>query len=115
MKRLVKAYRKTGESMDDAEIHTARIRAKKRRYIAEIMAPLAPHSLRVRPMRKLQSLLGSYNDLVVEEALFLSILHERPAELEALRAGVAYMLASVEAEKREARHQVMLRLQKEIV
>ena len=115
VKRLVKAYRQTGESMNDAQIHAARIRAKKRRYIAEIMAPLAPHSLCARPMRKLQNLLGSYNDLVVEEALFLSILHERPAELEALRAGVAYMLARVESEKREARHQVMLSLKKEIV
>lgn len=110
--RLVRAYRKQGESVSDDRIHDARIKAKKLRYVTEIFSPLLDASQTgttrtVGRMRKLQNQLGAYNDLVVEEKLFLRILDERPGELERLRAGVAYMLAQVEREKAAARHQVM--------
>lgn len=112
---LVAAYQKAGEGVDDERIHDARIRAKKQRYIGEIFASLGGNeSQSPARMKKLQNVLGAYNDLVVEEALFLSILQDRPEELEHLRAAIAYMLAHVEREKDTARHSVMERLEREI-
>lgn len=117
--KLVRAYGVHGEAVSDDRIHDARIKAKKHRYIAEIFAPLLPdhHTAGARSIgriRKLQNLLGAYNDLVVEEKLFLGILHERPEDLERQRAGIAYMLAQVEREKAAARHRVMEVLRREL-
>jgi|GEM_PF-5242558 len=117
--RLIRAYREKGEELSDDRIHDARIKAKKLRYVTEIFSPVLSASQTgktrsIRRMRKLQNLLGAYNDLVVEEKLFLRILDERPGELERLRAGVAYMLAQVEREKATARHRVMETLGREV-
>lgn len=117
--RLIRSYAVHGEAISDDRIHDTRIKAKKLRYITEIFAPLLGSTRRsegrtIKRMRKLQNLLGAYNDLVVEENLFLGILDERPGELERLRAGVAYMLAQVEREKAATRHMAMEVLRREL-
>ncbi len=111
VERLLRAYNARGEDIADNRIHDTRIKAKKLRYITEIFAPLLNGETQVvKGTRRLQNRLGEYNDLVVEERLFMGILDQRPHELEPFRAGVAYMLAQVEREKSAARHLVMVEL-----
>jgi CHAD domain-containing protein len=117
--RLQDAYTVEGTELDDEKIHAARKAAKRYRYLHEIFLPVLDDrrhtSKRVKRLRKLQNLLGSYNDLVVEEARFHEILTQRDAgSYGDVRAATAYMLAKVEREKDAAREQVLNELSKEV-
>ena len=119
VKRLENAYTAAGKGLDDEKIHAARKAAKKYRYLHEIFLPVLEDrrhtSNRVKRLRKLQNLLGSYNDLVVEEARFHEILTRRDAEFYGdVRAATAYMLAQVEREKAAARRRVLKELSREV-
>lgn len=115
---LSAAYRHDHEALDDEEIHVARKAAKKYRYLQEIFLPILPAAgrieRRVKRLRKLQNLLGSYNDLVVEEHRFHELLtHSGSVSFSDVRGALAYMLARVEAEKHRARGRVLKELEKE--
>jgi len=119
VKRLETAYTAAGKGLDDETIHAARKAAKKYRYLHEMFLPVlndrTHNSKRVKRLRKLQNLLGSYNDLVVEEARFHEILRRRGAEAYGdVRAATAYMLAQVEREKAAARRRVLKELSREV-
>ena len=119
MTRLQDAYTAVGTELADEKIHAARKAAKKYRYLHEIFLPVLDDrkhtSKRVKRLRKLQNLLGSYNDLVVEEARFHEILTRRDAESYGdVRAATAYMLAQVEREKDVARERVLRELSREV-
>jgi CHAD domain-containing protein len=119
VKRLEDAYTAAGKDLDDETIHAARKAAKKYRYLHEIFLPVLhdrrQNSKRAKRLRKLQNLLGSYNDLVVEEARFHEILTgSDPATYRNVRAATAYMLAQVEREKAAARKRVLKELSREV-
>jgi CHAD domain-containing protein len=119
VKRLQQACSAADSEIDDEMIHATRRAAKKYRYLQEIFHPVLDDrrkmSKRGKQLRKLQNLLGSYNDLVVEEARFHAILVERDeASYGEVRAATAYMLAQVEREKLAARERVLNELSKEV-
>lgn len=118
VRRLQEAYVQCGSEIDDERIHDARKSAKKLRYLQEIFLPVltsdsSAHK-RVTRLRRLQNLLGDYNDLVVEERRFLQLLSsDSPDSFQDDRGAIAYMLATVEREKEVARAQVLAELRKE--
>ncbi len=117
--RLQDAYALAGDDIDDEKIHASRKAAKKYRYLHEIFLPVLDEgkysSKRVKQLRKLQNLLGSYNDLVVEESRFHEILTRRDTgSYGDARAATAYMLAQVEREKDAARKRVLKELSREV-
>ncbi len=127
VRQLQDAYLRDREGLDDEWIHAARKAAKKYRYLQEIFAPILHESKeakgRVKRLRRLQDLLGSYNDLVVEERTFQTMLAEERAEIGAgegqrisadVRGALGYMLALVEGEKRHARSRVLQELEREV-
>ncbi|MFW5643357.1 MAG: CHAD domain-containing protein [Alkalispirochaeta sp.] len=117
--RLQNAYVAAGTELEDEKIHAARKAAKKYRYLHEIFSSVLDESehapKRVKRLRKLQNLLGTYNDLVLEEARFHEILKRRSEESSGdVRAATAYMLAQVEREKGIAREKVLTELAREV-
>lgn len=115
---LQNEYLSLGGALDDEKIHAARKAAKKYRYLQEIFLPViagdsSVHK-RVKRLRKLQNLLGDYNDLVVEERRFHDLLiRDKPNSYQDVRGAIAYMLATVQREKTHAREEVLTELQKE--
>ncbi|MFP4374896.1 MAG: CHAD domain-containing protein [Spirochaetaceae bacterium] len=117
--RLQNAYSAAGKELDDETIHAARKAAKKYRYLHEIFLPVLNDrkhtSKRVKRLRKLQNLLGSYNDLVVEEARFHEILTGIDGvSYGDVRAATAYLLARVERQKAAARRRMLKELSREV-
>ncbi|MBV5318724.1 MAG: CHAD domain-containing protein [Desulfobulbaceae bacterium] len=85
--RRFKRVMKDGKALDaatpDAEVHRLRIQCKKLRYAIEFFSSLYPVeeiALLVRQLKKLQDILGAFNDLSVQQEM----LHR---SLEGLRAG----------------------------
>jgi CHAD domain-containing protein len=88
-----------GKKPTDAELHDLRIRAKRVRYAAEAVAPVAGRPARAlaRAAADLQGVLGDLNDAVVAERRLLDWAHQgRSAQ------GAAAATALAELERHEA-------------
>jgi CHAD domain-containing protein len=99
-KKLAKEVRKAGRHPDDAQLHQIRIRAKRLRYAAEAVAPVAGKdaSRLASAAEDLQEVLGDQHDAVVAEAWLR-------AAAKATRGGpamVAGLLVAAERAKADA-------------
>jgi CHAD domain-containing protein len=99
LRKLRKAARRLGEDPSDAELHAIRIRAKRTRYAAELVAvaetgkPLARY---LDALKALQDVVGEHQDAVVAEAELRRVARAKTA----LAAG---RLIERERERRRAR------------
>ena len=89
-----------GPASVDGELHEARIRAKRARYAAEALLPVAPKRARrfAKRAAALQDVLGRHQDAVVAAAW----LREQAAGTTARTAFTAGELASIEARSQRA-------------
>ena len=78
-RRLRRAVAAAGADPGDAELHEIRIRGKRLRYTAELVAPAGgkPVSALVAAVKRLQEVLGDHNDGVVAEARVRALLADR--------------------------------------
>lgn len=114
-RRVVAAIR-AGGVVDDDRIHALRIKAKRARYTRELFAQVgeADTSGPARDLRRVQKVLGDYND-VVSQSGFLAELISRNHVGEDARVGAAYVLAGLEWEREAARGAVLQRLRKDLI
>ncbi len=96
---LLKACDELGPHPADAELHQARIRAKRVRYAAEELAPVFGRPARrfARRAEGLQEVLGSHQDAVMT----IAWLHDQSRGAVAPVAFTAGMLAGIEATVRD--------------
>lgn len=100
---LARLGERLGPSSTDADLHQARIRAKRVRYAAEALAPVAgkPASRFAKRAEALQTVLGEHQDAVMATAW----LREQAAGTTSRVAFTAGVLAGVEARAKEAARQ----------
>lgn len=80
-RRVVKWGRRILKNTEDEQLHALRIECKKLRYLMEFFATLFPAkeiSRLVKQLKKLQTNLGDFNDLCVQEDYLLHIAAEMP-------------------------------------
>ncbi|MCS6896342.1 MAG: CYTH and CHAD domain-containing protein [Nitrospira sp.] len=100
-KKLRKAIRRAGAEPDDETLHTIRIKTKRARYAAELAVWKAgkPAIRFIKQARKVQDVLGSYQDSVTAE----SYIHTFFKQSSGARAGfVAGRLVERQRQRREA-------------
>jgi len=93
-KRIYKQYRNVViagnriiEDRDDEKLHKLRIQCKKLRYLIQFFTNLFPPkkiSILVGQLKKLQDVLGDYNDLSVQVNYLIEVAKEMPANLSRL-------------------------------
>jgi CHAD domain-containing protein len=95
-KQLAEAVRTAGDDPTDAQLHVIRISAKRCRYAAEALAPVAGRPARrfASAVEEVQTVLGDYHDTVVAEAW----LRNAAVELVDHRVAIGGLIA---AERRE--------------
>ncbi len=84
---VVKAGNRYFEDRDDEKLHKLRIQCKKLRYLIQFFANLFPPkkiSILVEQLKKLQDVLGDYNDLSVQVNYLIEVAKEMPANLSRL-------------------------------
>jgi len=84
---VVKAGNRILEDRDDEKLHKLRIQCKKLRYLIQFFANLFPPkkiSIVVGQLKKLQDVLGDYNDLSVQVNYLFEVAKEMPANLSRL-------------------------------
>src|SRR5262250_1271260 len=89
-KKLRKAVKALPGEPSDSDLHAVRIRLKRARYAAELAQPIVgrPAERFVARTKKLQDILGEYQDAVVAEERLRSLVdgdHQRPVRLLANR------------------------------
>jgi len=89
-KKLHKAVKALPKEPSDVDIHAVRIKVKRARYAAELAQPIVgrPAERFVARTKKLQDILGEYQDAVVAEERLRSLVeggHQRPVRLLANR------------------------------
>ena len=89
-KKLHKAVKALPKAPSDVDIHAVRIKVKRARYAAELAQPIVgrPAERFVARTKKLQDILGEYQDAVVAEERLRSLVeggHQRPVRLLANR------------------------------
>jgi len=89
-KKLRKAVKALPQEPNDSDLHAVRIRLKRARYAAELAQPIIgrPAERFVARTKKLQDILGEYQDAVVAEERLRSLVdgdHQRPVRLLANR------------------------------
>ena len=87
---IIKRYKRVmrdGRALDavtpDAEVHGLRIQCKKLRYVLEFFGSLYPGrelQILIRQLKKLQDILGCFNDLSVQQEMLHQSLKSLPAE-----------------------------------
>jgi CHAD domain-containing protein len=92
-RKLVRSARAVSDPPTDAELHALRIRAKRCRYLAEALVPVASKDARrfAAACRDLQDVLGEHQDTVVARQWLLSLIPE-VSTVEAFAAGQLHML-----------------------
>ena len=86
-RNVVKAGNRIIEDRDDEKLHKLRIQCKKLRYLIQFFANLFPPkkiSILVGQLKKLQDVLGDYNDLSVQVNYLIEVAKEMPANLSRL-------------------------------
>ena len=76
-KRVLRDGRALHSATPDAEVHRLRIQCKKLRYALEFFGSLYPEddmALLVRQLKRLQDILGDFNDLSVQQQLLAATL-----------------------------------------
>jgi CHAD domain-containing protein len=94
-KKLRKAVRAAGDDPDDETLHQIRIRAKRARYAAEAVAPVAGAEAKgfASAAAKLQDVLGEHHDAIVAESWLRGWAFEGRSPDAAFAAGI---LAGIE-------------------
>ncbi|MBM9613516.1 CHAD domain-containing protein [Desulfobulbus rhabdoformis] len=107
---------KTGLSVDrtspDDDVHALRIQCKKLRYSMEFFASLYPKKelqVVIKHLKKLQDILGIFNDLYVQQTMVLETLgalnQERPTKTNlSISASLGGLLQSLYQEQEEVRY-----------
>ena len=92
-RRLVRSVKALSAPPTDAELHAVRIRAKRCRYLAEALVPIAGKEARkfAAACRKLQDVLGEHQDTVVARQWLRNLIPEVSA-WEAFAAGQLHVL-----------------------
>ncbi|MCL2459133.1 MAG: CHAD domain-containing protein [Desulfobulbus sp.] len=81
-KRVVRDGRALNAATPDAEVHRLRIQCKKLRYAMEFFGSLYPRQEMqnlIRHLKKLQDILGTFNDLSVQQEMLRQTLKTLPA------------------------------------
>jgi CHAD domain-containing protein len=102
-RRLRRAVRQLGDDPPDAALHAVRILAKRARYAAEAVAPVAGQAATdfARAVARLQEVLGDHHDAVVAQGWLREAAARHPGE--AFAAGTLAGLEQAEAQRcREA-------------
>ncbi|MBK5927670.1 CHAD domain-containing protein [Rhodobaculum claviforme] len=98
----------------DAQVHALRIQCKKLRYLLEFFAPMFP-TAEVRPLiralKKLQDVLGTFNDCAVQQAALAGRLQgleaARGARKLEMAKGIGALLTVLDQRQRDARARVV--------
>jgi CHAD domain-containing protein len=92
-RKLVRSVKALSDPPTDAELHDVRIRAKRCRYLAEALVPVAGKDAQkfAAACRDLQDVLGGHQDTVVARQ-WLQTLIPDVGTLEAFAAGQLYVL-----------------------
>ncbi len=103
--RVVETGRLLLASMNDERLHDLRIDCKKLRYLLEFTSSLFPHAA-VAPvlahLRKLQDVLGDFNDCCVQQET-LEAYAKRFPEGEATQQAIEYLIDVLEQEKQSCK------------
>ncbi len=106
--RVFKQAKKVKRSVDNEPVHRLRIRCKKLRYVLEFSRSLTPGGEvadLVTALKRLQDVLGMFNDLVVHAPRLAETAQRPPADPElALAAG--WLLAELDRRHRKTRKRV---------
>ena len=88
-KRVMRNGRVLDAATPDAEVHRLRLQCKKLRYVIELFGSLYPKQqlkIMTRQLRKLQDILGSFNDLSVQQEMLrqslITLAAESPRKLD---------------------------------
>jgi len=105
-RKVLRRGRALTPEMPDAEIHELRIECKRLRYLLEIFAsllPAAPHEKLLRRLKRLQDVLGRFNDNAVQQRSLLHYLSEHEHLERKAAAAVGALVATLHALELEAR------------
>ncbi len=81
---VVKSGRRILEDSEDEKLHKLRIKCKKLRYMIQFFTNLYPSekiNTLIKQLKKLQDMLGDFNDLCVQVDYLLSVSNEMPVNL----------------------------------
>ncbi|SFX65813.1 CHAD domain-containing protein [Marinospirillum alkaliphilum] len=107
-RRVLRKGRRITDATPDEEVHQLRIECKKLRYLLDFFASLLPDALvqqQLRSLKRLQGILGNFNDFAVQQAFLLQQL--QPDAPEGQQAAVHGLVALLHQQQRQARSQVM--------
>ncbi len=106
--KVFKQAKKIGESRDDEPVHRLRIRCKKLRYVLEFSRTLTPGgevAELIAALKRLQDVLGTFNDLVVHAPRLIATASREPADPE-LGLATGWLLSELERRHRDTRGMV---------
>ena len=104
-KRIVKRGQQILENMEDDQLHALRIECKKLRYLLEFFQSLFPAteiSASIKQLKMLQTNLGDFNDLCVQEDYLGHIVEELPladSEGKQLFLAIGYLINRLHQEQ----------------
>jgi CHAD domain-containing protein len=104
-RRIVKSGKRILTNSEDEMLHALRIECKKLRYLLEFFASLFPAketNQLIGQLKKLQTNLGDFNDLCVQQAYLLDIATELPADCDDSRRtllAVGSLVGTLDVEK----------------
>jgi CHAD domain-containing protein len=110
-RRVAAAGLKVDEDTPHEDVHALRIECKKLRYLLEWFEPLfaaLPYRQVVRRLKRLQTVLGSFNDFSTQQLALQQYLDRGPRDNRAA-AAVGGLIASLYRQQGEARAQVVER------
>jgi CHAD domain-containing protein len=103
-RKICKAGQKVTSKTPDDEIHQLRIQCKKLRYLLDFFASLYPpkqHKRHVKTLKRLQTILGNFNDYTVQQEFLLERLEkDTTSELDAALHGLITILYQQQLEER---------------
>ncbi|SFC06680.1 CHAD domain-containing protein [Marinospirillum celere] len=94
--KICKLARQVNTQTPDEDLHELRIECKKLRYLMDFFAgfyPSKPHQRKVKKLKRLQSLLGDFNDSSVQQGFLLERLEkDTTSDLDAALHGLITLL-----------------------
>jgi CHAD domain-containing protein len=108
-KRILKISNVKLENMADDMLHLLRIECKELRYLLEFFSPLFPHGIihgLIGQLKKLQDILGAYNDFRVQQQRLQDLAGELPrndSRSKKTGAAIGSLVKTMEREKQKAK------------
>ena len=113
-RKVCRAGRKIDDQTPDEKVHELRIHCKKLRYAMELFAPLFdPKGIQrlVRRLKKLQDVLGAFNDAAVQQENLIGFLSDTTANDTDMIASIGGLVSVLNLKQRECRAQLRIRFE----